>query len=917
MAKLELVTKQKTMVIQVGKSARGFKGATGTINSVSVTTGLPYTEATVEYSGEPENRDIALTIPRGDKGATGTIEEVTVTTGAAYTEASVIVGGTPEAAIIGLTIPRGDKGETGELENVTVTTGAPYSEASVVLSGETTKRSMALTIPRGDKGATGTIEDMTVTTGEAGSSATIITRGTPENRSFDLTIPRGDKGETGTIKSVSATTGAVGSSATATLTGDPSDADIAFVIPKGDKGDTGTINSVTVATGDPGTDSSVVVTGVPSNRDIALTIPRGDKGATGTINSISVTTTPAGTLATATAVGDPSNRDIILTIPKGDKGDKGLTGDTGTGINIVGSLNNVSELPLTSSPGDSYIIKGVLYVWSVDSNSFIDVGYIKGEKGDKGDKGDIGKAFDYADFTESQLALLKGDKGDQGIQGLKGDQGIQGNQGIKGDQGIQGLKGDQGLQGLKGDKGDQGERGINTWGSITGDITDQTDLTNLFYTKTDINSKNTEQDSAITALQEKNVSQDAAIELRAIATEVDAALDLKANTSDVNSKNTLQDNAITEAQNKADAAIPKSEKGVDNGVATLGADGKVTSAQLPDVTPVAWGNITGDIVDQLDLTQRYYTKTEADATNQFLADGVLSAGVNGYYYDTTTTAYPNVNIATNGKLSRSTVTFGTAATKSVGTGADQIRTNTQAESRFMTKDLFGIGTATPSSVYTVGNKGTYQNAMHTLGHLRPISINDEGTWGYPQGINIRLDSNTTAALLYSNYSIASANIALRLVLKAGSTVRTGFVLTSGINAFSDSNGFWKTSSPVVRIYANEIDSNDDAETQGVTFTRNGVGAYTLHNTLGLAQTGWTITLPEDENRNPLVAIETDYVDGDLNIRTYKRIFSMQTFTFGCDYDSPIDIPDGRCVDVRLHEILPEVLDEPNETQTED
>lgn len=143
------------------------------------------------------------------------------------------------------------------------------------------------------------------------------------------------------------------------------------------------------------------------------------------------------------------------------------------------------------------------------------------------------------------------------------------------------------------------------------------------------------------------------------------------------------------------------------------------------------------------------------------------------------------------------------------------------------------------------------------------------------------------------------------------------VLAQGLSAFADGNGFWKTSSPVVRVYASDIDPNDDAEAQGVTYTRNGVGDYTLHNTLGLAQEGWQIELPQDNNRNPLVAIETEYTkEGDLIIRTYKRIFSMETFTFTCDFDNPLDIPDGRCVDVRLHELPKELPVMPTETQLE-
>lgn len=184
------------------------------------------------------------------------------------------------------------------------------------------------------------------------------------------------------------------------------------------------------------------------------------------------------------------------------------------------------------------------------------------------------------------------------------------------------------------------------WGAITGDIAEQTDLTNLVYSK-----------------------------------------------SEVNAKNDLQDTAITAAQNKANAAIPKTDKGAVNGVATLGADGKVTPTQLPDVTPVAWGNITGNIADQLDLSDLYYTKIEVDDINQFLFEGLIDVGRNGYYYDTTTTAYPNVNIAADGALSRSTATFGTAAGKDVGTATGNV----------MEVGAFGVGGNSSGGIPTMSN----------------------------------------------------------------------------------------------------------------------------------------------------------------------------------------------------------------------
>ena len=76
----------------------------------------------------------------------------------------------------------------------------------------------------------------------------------------------------------------------------------------------------------------------------------------------------------------------------------------------------------------------------------------------------------------------QGPQGIQGVQGVKGDTGSQGPQGPKGDTGTAGTNGSQGIQGIQGVKGDtgsqgpQGNPGVNTWGSLTGTLSNQTDL---------------------------------------------------------------------------------------------------------------------------------------------------------------------------------------------------------------------------------------------------------------------------------------------------------------------------------------------------------------------------------------------------------------------------------------------------------
>lgn len=115
---------------------------------------------------------------------------------------------------------------------------------------------------------------------------------------------------------------------------------------------------------------------------------------------------------------------------------KGTKGDTGTGLNIKGAVNDVSELPLVGQDGDAYIVntvengesKGILYVWNATVQQWQNSGNIKGEKGDTGANGNDGKSAYQAAIdngyigTESEWIMsLKGEKGDQGQAGNDAD----------------------------------------------------------------------------------------------------------------------------------------------------------------------------------------------------------------------------------------------------------------------------------------------------------------------------------------------------------------------------------------------------------------------------------------------------------------------------------------------------------------
>lgn len=100
------------------------------------------------------------------------------------------------------------------------------------------------------------------------------------------------------------------------------------------------------------------------------------------------------------------------------QGSKGEKGETGAALSIQGSLTDPSQLPSTGQAGQAYTINGELYVWSENTNSWENVGNVKGEKGDIGEDGlsayEIAVNNGFVGSTEEWLTSLKGEKGEKG-----------------------------------------------------------------------------------------------------------------------------------------------------------------------------------------------------------------------------------------------------------------------------------------------------------------------------------------------------------------------------------------------------------------------------------------------------------------------------------------------------------------------
>ena len=147
------------------------------------------------------------------------------------------------------------------------------------------------------------------------------------------------------------------------------------------------------------------------------------------------------------------------------------------------------------------------------------------------------------------------------------------------------------------------------------------------------------------------------------------------------------------------------------------------------------------------------------------------------------------------------------------------------------------------------------------------------------------------------------------VNNGSTTVKRFFKFYDDENTTVDANGFIKVASPIVKLFANRIELNEEANEQEIVFERVNVGHYLVKGSRGFATDGWWFNVPVDSNGNKIVAsTHKTLADGTLEIKTYKRKFDIETATIVPDFDHPIDIPNSgngeqRWIDIRLNEIL--------------
>lgn len=256
-----------------------------------------------------------------------------------------------------------------------------------------------------------------------------------------------------------------------------------------------------------------------------------------------------------------------------------------------------------------------------------------------------------------------------------------------------------------------------------------------------------------------------------------------------------------------------------------------------------------------------------------------------------------------------------AASRLMGSGADDLTAN---------KDMRGL---LSSNKHVRFNRDIDFNAFKETGrfttHLyygtnRPIINNlSRGKAAFYQfnanSTDVGVDGQGLVQVIFPLETPNTGNIYTRVRGTHDEDVWGSWVLHyTSHNTTVDSNNNIKTSSPVVRVFSDRLDKIHEANDLPIKYTRNGVGDYTIEGTTGLRENDWQIVIPKDDHDNQLIAFTIEDDNGIIYLKTYKRTFNMTTFMFEPDLSEPMDIPDGRWVDLHFNDLPQEQLDEPIE-----
>ncbi|MEY0588693.1 hypothetical protein AB7V80_04720 [Providencia manganoxydans] len=199
--------------------------------------------------------------------------------------------------------------------------------------------------------------------------------------------------------------------------------------------------------------------------------------------------------------------------------------------------------------------------------------------------------------------------------------------------------------------------------------------------------------------------------------------------------------------------------------------------------------------------------------------------------------------------------------------------------------------------------------------------NSEDTkYSYRYGPNFYVTSSDTFFNICTGVTGAASGrvrITSGLVGQDPSLYRISDVYTT-LNTTKDSQGNLKVASPIVKVFAEHIETNDEAE--GVTMQKLGIGHYLIKGVVGFNADGaWGINngfvIPQDHNGKNMILIDYEVrPNGDIEVFVFhqqnadmperfqnKRIkdFDEDGQPIYFENYEPCDVPESRWIDMRV------------------
>lgn len=241
-----------------------------------------------------------------------------------------------------------------------------------------------------------------------------------------------------------------------------------------------------------------------------------------------------------------------------------------------------------------------------------------------------------------------------------------------------------------------------------------------------------------------------------------------------------------------------------------------------------------------------------------------------------------------------------AASRQVGTSAGNV----------MGVGAFGFG---GMSRYKGDGHAPQSASVDTLKQTQMYDFSEELAVNYGDGIGWATGRNEAHFIIGGKYVPNIHHVFIKNIsaTPGAREVKYARFLTTG-NTTIDSNGLIKAASPIVRLFVDKIELNDEAKEQSITFEKLGVGDYLIRGSTGFAQEGWYIEIPKDANGNVLVAVVYEQLaNNDISVKTYDYMLNKKGRIVP-DLETPLDIPETRWIDLRL-QALPQTNPQPLST----